>query len=229
MVRRDCLCVGMTCALNGVLRRTSSHFRFHSGIPAKLSTCRRIQTCETARKPPKQKLEIMVRAAMLFAFVAGVQLASAFVVCSPARPAPPAVRRHGVAVAGLFDIFKESDESKAAKEAEWQAIQEKARLRRDPEAFAKYEAEVAARRLKEMEAMEQEKAALQSKNDVVVGFAEKGSAGAQVEAGGPFSNENLGGCLAALSRCVLAHIPQLLPPLPAGRCVGPTRRLELGR
>jgi len=122
----------------------------------------------------------MVRVAMLFAFLAGVQLASAFVVSSPARSAPPAAqRRHGVAVAGLFDVFKESEESKAAKEAEWQAIQEKAKLRRDPEAFAKYEAEVAERRLKEMEAMEEEKAALQSKNDVVVGFAEKGAAGPQ--------------------------------------------------
>lgn len=65
------------------------------------------------------------------------------------------------------------EESKAAKEAEWQAIQEKARLRRDPEAFAKYEAEVKARRMREDSARRAEEAVLQGKNDIVVDYAAK--------------------------------------------------------
>ncbi|KAL3931535.1 MAG: hypothetical protein SGPRY_001084 [Prymnesium sp.] len=81
--------------------------------------------------------------------------------------------RNPTIVAGLFDFLKESEESKAAKEAEWQAIQEKARLRRDPEAFAKYEAEVKARRMREDSARRAEEAVLQGKNDIVVDYAAK--------------------------------------------------------
>jgi len=43
-------------------------------------------------------------------------------------------------------MFKESEEQKAAKEAEWKAQQEIINRRRNPEAMAAYEAEVNARR-----------------------------------------------------------------------------------
>ena len=47
---------------------------------------------------------------------------------------------------GLFDMFQESEESKRAKDEAFKAQQEMLARRRDPEAMAKYEAEVAERR-----------------------------------------------------------------------------------
>ena len=58
---------------------------------------------------------------------------------------PPKVHRPAVSM-GLFDMFQESPEQKAAKEAEWQAQQEMMARRRDPAKMAAYEAEVEARR-----------------------------------------------------------------------------------
>ena len=49
-------------------------------------------------------------------------------------------------VAGLFDMFKETEAQKAAKEAEWKAQQEMVARRRNPEKMAEYNAEVNARR-----------------------------------------------------------------------------------
>ena len=58
----------------------------------------------------------------------------------------PAVRRAPVAEAGLFDMFKETEAQKAAKEAEWRAQQEMMERRRNPDKMAAYNAEVNARR-----------------------------------------------------------------------------------
>ena len=61
--------------------------------------------------------------------------------------APPAVSRATMPSAGLFDMFKESEESKAAKEAEFKAIQEAQRRRLDPNAMEDYKDAVEERRL----------------------------------------------------------------------------------
>jgi len=65
------------------------------------------------------------------------------------------------------------EEKKAAKEAEWRAIQEKARLRRDPQAFAKYEEEVLARRLEQHKKRKEEEAFHLGANDIVIGSEEE--------------------------------------------------------
>tara|TARA_B110001452_G_scaffold85644_1_gene69978 strand:+ start:863 stop:1447 length:585 start_codon:yes stop_codon:yes gene_type:complete len=87
--------------------------------------------------------------------------------------APPAVSRATMPSAGLFDMFKESDESKAAKEAEWKAIQDAQRRRLDPNAMDEYKDSVEERRLAQMAARKEEEEKLTSGNYEVVGFAEK--------------------------------------------------------
>lgn len=54
--------------------------------------------------------------------------------------------RTGTPVAGLFDMFKESDEAKAAKEEAFKAQQEMLARRRNPEAMEQYLSEVDQRR-----------------------------------------------------------------------------------
>ncbi|KAL1530957.1 hypothetical protein AB1Y20_001848 [Prymnesium parvum] len=109
-------------------------------------------------------------------------MAAALVCVLPAflLPSSPALRplndhaaRRVTVNAGLFDLFKESEEKKAAKEAEWRAIQEKARLRRDPQAFAKYEEEVLARRLEQHKKRKEEEAFHLGANDIVIGSEEE--------------------------------------------------------
>ena len=71
---------------------------------------------------------------------------SAFMLTSLPSQLPCNIRRAQSPSLGLFDMFKESEEQKAAKEAEWKAQQEIINRRRNPEAMAAYEAEVNARR-----------------------------------------------------------------------------------
>jgi len=69
-------------------------------------------------------------------------------LCGPSmRPAVLFSQRSPPPSLGLFDMFKESDAQKAAKEAEWRAQQEIMERRRNPEKMAAYEAEVQARRM----------------------------------------------------------------------------------
>ena len=67
-------------------------------------------------------------------------------VLSPTLLVTPTVRRAPSPEAGLFDMFKETEAQKAAKEAEWRAQQEMMERRRNPEKMAAYNAEVNARR-----------------------------------------------------------------------------------
>ena len=54
--------------------------------------------------------------------------------------------RHPAPVAGLFDMFKETPEQKAAKDREWREQQEMLARRRDPKAMEKYLSETEQRR-----------------------------------------------------------------------------------
>jgi len=75
--------------------------------------------------------------------------------------------------AGLFDVFKESDEDKARKEKEFQAIKDLAELRRNPAKMAAYEADRDARRIEQMKLTRAAAAELKGENVEVVGYAEK--------------------------------------------------------
>ena len=77
-----------------------------------------------------------------------------------ARPAL-AASRAGTVRAGLFDVFKESEEQKRIKDEQLKAMKEMQRLRRDPEAW---EAEISKRRNQEIEMM---KAKMEGKNAVL--------------------------------------------------------------
>lgn len=70
-------------------------------------------------------------------------------------------------------MFKESEEDKARKEAEFQAIKEKAELRRNPQKMAEYEQATDARRIEQMKLSKAAAADLKGENVEVVGFAEK--------------------------------------------------------
>ena len=65
---------------------------------------------------------------------------------SPLRPRDAASRLHRPVHCGLFDMFKESDASKAAKEEAWKAQQEMLARRRNPEAMKEYQDDVQERR-----------------------------------------------------------------------------------
>eukprot|EP00325_Prymnesiales_sp_UTEX-LB-985_P023466 CAMPEP_0174733482 /NCGR_PEP_ID=MMETSP1094-20130205/61396_1 /TAXON_ID=156173 /ORGANISM="Chrysochromulina brevifilum, Strain UTEX LB 985" /LENGTH=178 /DNA_ID=CAMNT_0015936141 /DNA_START=80 /DNA_END=616 /DNA_ORIENTATION=- len=56
------------------------------------------------------------------------------------------VRRSAVPAMGLFDMFQESEETKARKDAQFREQQEMLARRRNPEAMRAYEAEVEERR-----------------------------------------------------------------------------------
>ena len=68
-------------------------------------------------------------------------------VLPSAAPPSPTAAVHVISRAWLASCARVQEESKAAKEAEWQAIQAKARLRKDPEAW---EAEINKRRNQEL-------------------------------------------------------------------------------
>ena len=89
--------------------------------------------------------------------------------------APRAASRATMPSAGLFDLFKESPEDKARKDAEFKEIQEMQRRRLDPNAMDDYKAQVEERRLEQMAKRKDEEAVLTSANVEVVGFAEKGA------------------------------------------------------
>ena len=57
-----------------------------------------------------------------------------------------ATPRHAAAQCGLFDMFKESDASKAAKDEAWKTQQEMLARRRDPKKMKEYEDDVLERR-----------------------------------------------------------------------------------
>ena len=63
-----------------------------------------------------------------------------------ARTTSAVACRHSAVRCGLFDMFQESEESKRAKDEAFKAQQAMLARRRDPEAMAKYEADVAERR-----------------------------------------------------------------------------------
>ena len=65
---------------------------------------------------------------------------------SPLRPRDAASRLHAPVRCGLFDMFKESDAAKAAKEEAWKAQQEMLARRRNPAAMQEYQDEVQERR-----------------------------------------------------------------------------------
>ena len=65
---------------------------------------------------------------------------------SPLRPRVAASRLHRPVQCGLFDMFKESDASKAAKEEAWKAQLEMLARRRNPEAMKEYQDDVQERR-----------------------------------------------------------------------------------
>lgn len=73
---------------------------------------------------------------------AGLQLTFTQMRCIP----PTLMTRCAVPVASIFDLFKESEEAKAAKEAQWKAQQDVLERRRNPEKLRQYNAEVDARR-----------------------------------------------------------------------------------
>ena len=62
------------------------------------------------------------------------------------RPRDAASRLHAPVRCGLFDMFKESDAAKAAKEEAWKAQQEMLARRRNPAAMQEYQDEVQERR-----------------------------------------------------------------------------------
>lgn len=64
----------------------------------------------------------------------------------PLRPRDAGSRLHSPVQCGLFDMFKESDASKAAKEEAWKAQQEMLARRRNPAAMKEYQDEVQERR-----------------------------------------------------------------------------------
>ena len=70
-------------------------------------------------------------------------------------------------------MFKESEEDKARKEAEFQAIKDLAEMRRNPQKMAEYEKARDERRIEQMKLRKAEEAELTSSNVEVVGFAEK--------------------------------------------------------
>ena len=81
---------------------------------------------------------------------------------SPMRSASP--MRCSSPGMGFFDLFKESEAAKAAKEAEYRAMQEMLERRRNPAKMAAYEAEVERRR-EEISAKDAELKELQKTGD----------------------------------------------------------------
>lgn len=100
-------------------------------------------------------------------------VADGLIVQRAAAPiaAPSAASRTTIPCAGLFDMFKESPEAKAAKEAEWKAIQEAQRRRLDPSAMDEYKDAVEERRLAQMAQRKAEENKLTSGEYEVVGAA----------------------------------------------------------
>ncbi len=91
-------------------------------------------------------------------------LLSISLVLSPCMLRPDAVAARCPRVqSGLFDLFKESEEQKAAKEAAFREQQEILARRRDPEKWAAYERAVAERRAASI-ASDAELRAMQSGN-----------------------------------------------------------------
>ena len=66
--------------------------------------------------------------------------------CGALRPLDTGLRLQSPVRCGLFDMFKESDASKAAKDEAWKTQQEMLARRRNPAAMKEYEDEVQERR-----------------------------------------------------------------------------------